>query len=302
MSIDRTTLFKGPGHIIFDGTAFLAADDIQVKLSDEFEEVNSNGYGVIDRRRKNRRVEITCTPLEWNNLALLYAYASTQIGESIFGATDKILQIVPRNGANSGLTFANAAVTKMPLARFSASKGPLGSMTFTAIIANNSDPALDASYWSVSDVGALPIPDLSKIRNGIYTAHWGAGGGALLNLGGAEGIELDTELAINWTDIDGHGSVDANLGGLVASVKLTPVNLALSALLTAMGGAIGASLTKKDLVIKNGATTVITVPNCQLISSEANYGNQQRRVGPIEFRSVRSAAVGGDLAPLWTIA
>ena len=300
--MDRSTLFKGPGHIIFDGTAILAADDIQVKIADVLEDVNSNGYGVIDRRRKNRRIEITCTPLEWNNLALLFPYAALQIGESIYGDTDKTLEIVPRNGALSGLTFGNAAVTKMPTARFSATKGPLGSMTFTAIIANNADPALDASYFSVSGVGTLPEPDLSKIRNGIYTAHWGAGAGSLLNLGSADGIELDTDLGLEWTDIDGYGSVDANLSGLVASVKLTPVNLSLAALMGAMGGAIGASLAKKDLVIKNGATTVITVPGCQLITSEANYGNQQRRIGAIEFRSVRSAAVGGDLAPLWTIA
>lgn len=301
MGIDRTTtLFKGPGHIILNGTAFVVSDNITVKIADELWDVGSNGYGVIDRRRKDRKVVVTFTPLEWNNLGLLYPYASMQIGEPIYGATDTPLEIVPRNGANSGLVLANVAVTKMPQAVFASSKLPMGQMEITGIIANNSEPTSDASYWSLRDVGVLPAYDLTKIRNGIYTWSWGVGEGALTNIGVAEGgITVDADLAIDWDQTEGYGSISASLTGLVATASLTPVGLSLAQVLAAVGGPIGAAPAKKDFVIKAGAATVATIPNCQLITGEAAWGNTNRRVGALQFKSVRTAAAGA-LANLWT--
>lgn len=301
MAIDRTTLFQGPGHIVFDGKAILSADDIKVTIGNDTEDIACNGYGVIGRRRKGRSIKVTCTPLHWDNLTTLLPYAALQIGESVYGTTDKVLQVIPRNGANSGIKLLNAAVTKMPSVTYSAIKRPLGSMEFTGLIANSADPSLDASYYLVEAPGALPQPDLTKIRNGIYTASWGD---ALVNFGGVDGFELDTDLQLSPTDPDGHGIIDMYLAGLTASVKVTPVGLAWGAVLGALGGAIGADLVHHDLVIKTGsgeaATTVATIPNCQLITGEGEWGNDKRRVGALEFRSVRSAA-GGALTPLWTL-
>ena len=301
MAIDRTTLFQGPGHIVFDGKAILAADDIKVSVGNDTEDIVANGYGVLGRRRKGRSIKVTCTPLHWDNLNTLLPYAALQIGESIYGATDKVLQVIPRNGANSGIKLLNASVTKMPGITWSAMKKPLGSMEFTGLIANNADPALDVSYWTTEAAGALPAPDLSKIRNGIYTASWGT---TLVNFGGADGFELDTDLQLSPVEVDGHGVVDMYLAGLTASCKVTPVGLAWGDILGALGGAIGADLVKHDLVIKTGvgeaATTVATIPNCQLITGEGEWGNDKRRVGALEFKSVRTAAAGA-LTPLWTL-
>lgn len=301
MAIDRTTLFQGPGHIVFNGKAILAADDIKVSIGNDTEDIVTNGYGLIGRRRKGRSIKVTCTPLHWDNLPTLLPYASLQIGESVYGATDKVLQIIPRNGAASGIKLLNAAVTKMPSVFYSAMKKPLGSMEFTALIANNADPALDASYYATEPVGALPSPDLAKIRNGIYTASWGD---ALVDFGAADGFELDTDLRLSPVEVDGHGVVDMYLAGLTASVKLTPVGLAWADILAALGGPIGADLVKRDLVISTGPAAspavVATIPDCQLITGEGEWGNDKRRVGALEFRAVRTAA-NGALSDLWTL-
>lgn len=302
MGIDRTTLFKGPGSILFNSAAMVVADNITVRLADTLWDVGTNGYGTVDRRRSDRRVEITFTPLEWSNLALLLPYAGMQIGESIYGSVDKPLEIVPRNGANSGLTFTNVAVTKMPQCNYAASKLPMGSMTLTAIIANNSEPTSDASYFAPRDVGTLPAFDLTKIRTGIYTWSWGTGEGALTNIGCEEGgITLDTDLSLDWLQADGYGTVDAMLAGLTATASLTPVGLSVAQVLGAMGGAIGAAPAKKDFVIKSGSTVVATIPACQLVTSDALWGNTGRRIGALQFKSVRTPAAGA-LAPLWTLA
>ncbi len=299
MAIDRNTLVIGPGHLLLGSTAILSADDIVVKFKDDTEDVVANGYGAIDRRRKDRKVEITCTPLHFDNLATLLPYASAQIGQSVYGATDTPLSVLPRNGALSGLTFANAAVTKMPGVKYSATGKPLGAMTFTAILANNANPALDASYYTTAAVTALPAPDLAKIRTGIYTGSWGS---ALTNFGSEAGFELDTDPGLSPVVVDGHGTIDMFLTALTASVKVTPVGLSLAAVAGAMGGALGASLAKNTLTIRdNTGLAVATIPNCQLLTADAQWGNDKKRLGALEFKSVRSAS-GGGLAPLWTLA
>lgn len=299
MALDRASIVIGPGHLLLGETAILAADDIVVNFRDDTEDTVANGYGLIDRRRKDRKIEITCTPLHWDNLSTLLPHASVQIGESIYGATDVALSILPRNGALSGLTFANVAVTKMPGVNYSATKRPLGSMTFTALLANNSDPAVDASYFTTAAVTALPPPDLTKIRNGIYTASWGT---VLQNFGSEDGFELDVDLGLSPVTVDGHGTIDMFLTGLTASCRVTPIGLTLASVAGAMGGALGASLAKHALIIKNNAgATVATIPNCQLLSSSGQWGNDKKRLGALEFRSVRTAT-DGALTPLWTLA
>lgn len=299
----RSTLFHGPGHLLLGTTAILAADDIKVVLKPEYDDVGANGYGVIDRRRKNLKVEVTCTPLEWNNLSLLLPYAATQIGASVFGGgtdTDVPLSIVPRNGAASGLALTNVAVTKMPGIRFAATKGPLGSMTFTGIIAGTelADPTADASYYATAAVGTLPAPDLTKLRTGVYHAVWGA---ALPKFFSEDGFEVEADLQLQEVMVDGYGTIDMTLSGLTAGVKVTPVGVSMAQLLTAVSGGLGKSPAKADLLIKDSSdATVFTLHNCQCLSGEASYGNNAKRVSALEFKAVRSAS-GGALSQLWTI-
>lgn len=300
MSIPRNTLFQGPGHLVLGTTAILAADDIKVSISNETEDIVSNGYGPIGRRRKGRKITVTCTPLHWDNTALLLPHAATQIGESIFGATDTPLKVVPRNGAASGILIKSAAVTKMPAVFYSATKKPLGSMEFTGILANGADPALDASYWETAAPGALPAPDLAKIRNGIYRAAWGP----FTAFVAQDGFELSPDMKLSNSEADGYGILDMYLAELTASVKCTPLGLTMADLLGALGGPIGADLARHDLILSTGPvetpTVVATLPACQLITGEAEYGNDKRRLGAIEFKSVRTASAG-TLAPLWTL-
>lgn len=294
----RSTLFHGPGYLVFGETAFLAADDIKVSVKPEYEPVAANGFGPVGKRRKNFKIEVTCTPLEWNNLALILPYASKQVGESLFGATDVPLSVIPRNGANSGITLANAAVTKLPNIRWAATGGSLGSMTFTGILANGGDPADMASYYALADVAAMPTPDLSKIRNGIYSGVWGA---ELPYIGSEDGFEFVPELAVREIVHDGFGTIDIELTSLAATLKVNPVGVSMAQMLAATAGAVGGSPITNPFLLKAAGTTVFTLPNTQCLAGEGEFGNDRKRVASLDFASVRTAA-DGALTPAWVIA
>ena len=155
MALDRTLILKSPGFITWDGAAILSQGDITVSLITEFFEVGSSSHSVVSRRVMDQRVEIDFTPLMWNDLAKLIPYASANIGDTIYGATDKPMVITPRNGAP--LTIANAAVTGLPSIKLSATQSILGAMKFTGLVANNSDPAVPANFFSFGTVGTLSL-------------------------------------------------------------------------------------------------------------------------------------------------
>jgi phage baseplate assembly protein V len=92
----------------------------------------------------------------------------------VFGGgtdTDVPLSIVPRNGANSGLALTNVAVTKTPGIRFAATKGPLGSMTFTGIIAGMDLVELSRRLENILRIGTIHAVDHAAVKVRVKTGE-----------------------------------------------------------------------------------------------------------------------------------
>ncbi|MDR2981990.1 MAG: hypothetical protein LBV12_07050 [Puniceicoccales bacterium] len=300
MGIDRQTIIIGPGYLTYDGISFLSSENITVDIPRTLFQVTSNGYGDIDSRTEDMQIAVNCTPLQWTNLDMFFPYANQQIGTSVYGGTDRPLSIIPRNGANSGIVLANAAVTTMPTITLSAIKPALGQMTFTGLIANNADPNDPASYFTTGDVGTFPNYDLAKIPNEIYTGNWGT---ALQNFGAYEGFVIEPQLNLEDVKPDDYGTVDKILTSLGCTVRVTPMNLTYAQILAAFTtSGIGKTLQKNDLIVQGKSTgsPMFTLKNTLLESSGGVYGNNARRVGEVLFRNVRKGSAG-VLEPLWTI-
>jgi hypothetical protein len=299
MAIDRTTLLRGPGAITFDGATLHSEGDIEVTIQHETFEVATSGFGVIDRRKANTMVEVTVTPKEWDDLTKLFPYATLQIGQSIYGATDKPLVIAPREGASSGLTIANAAITSLPSITLSAEKAILGSMTFTGLLANSGDPSDMDDYVATSAVGALTGFDLGKIPNALYSAAWGS---AITGIYSEAGFVIDFDLSTEDVRVDGYGIIDKRLTGLGATVKCIPVAQTLSELLGGLGDVgVGAAPAKNNLVITGtgAGAPIVTIANTLVRQSAPRYGASIARQGEIEFVAVRTQTTG-LLNALWT--
>lgn len=296
MPIDRTTIFRGPGHITWDGVTLVSVDDIVCTLIKDTFDVPVSGYGSIDKRRAGMRVEVQARPARWTDLAKLLPYATTQPGQSIYGASDKPLIIIPRDGALSGITVTNAAITGLPNLRLGVSGTPMQGITWTGIVANNQDPANIDNFVTTAAVGALPSVNLTDLKTGRYSATWG---GVLPTFASAEGFEVSFELSLQPVVVDGEGVVDMTMESLTARCTTTPRGWTVAQLLTAIGGgAPGAAEVKNDLVITGPAN--VTLHGCLFRQAQTRYGSTAERVGAVEFETVRSIATNA-LSALWTV-
>lgn len=300
MSIQRQNILRSPGKLVFDGATMFSEDDIVVNIVKEFFDVQTSAFGRIDRRVETKRVEINITPKAWSDLGVLFPYSTLQIGESIYGSTDRPAVITPRDGAP--ITVANAAITSLAGIRLSATQSILTQMTLTGIVANNGDPSDTDDYISSGTPGSTALTglDLADIPNTRYTGVWGS----FTDIMGEEGFELQFNLGLDPVVVDGLGVVDMRLTELEAQANVTPVGLTEANLLSMIGmdTPIGGSPAKNNLVISGEGVGApgVTINNALVQQAPYQYGAGVNRVGQIQFQSVRSQTAGA-LTALWAI-
>lgn len=295
----RASLLKGPAYVSYDSGSFHAFGQIDVQLVTEFFDAAPQGFGVTQRRLQDRRVEVTFAPAMWNNLSVLFPYASKQIGDTLFPATDKALVITPRNGAP--LTIPNAAITGLPNLRLSAVNSLIGNVTFTGLCADGADPATLSNFFTfgsaASNVAQSGL-DLTKIANAKYTLARNS-----VDYLAADGFSLDWDLQTEADRPDGDTTINYRLTGLGATLRFTPSGMTeanYGALLE--GLAVGAAATGYDGTITGGSAPAVSVALDNLIVETANlnYGPAANRTGEVVMRAVRTVT-SGALNALWTI-
>lgn len=295
MAIDRTTIFSGPGYITYRGATILCDGNITARLVTESVPGSATGFGRVKKVRKGTRVEVTAKPARWTSLSVLFPYASTQIGASIFGATDNPLVIVPLSG--KGISVVNAAVTGLGGLALGATPpggNPIGQVTWTGLVANNSDPADMASYFTDADPGSLPSSiTLTDWKTGAYAATYNS-----VPFQSATGFNIGFQLGLSPVETNNEGVVDMLLQSLEASCTVEPLGVDMTDLMTwisAVGP--GGSESAYDLAITGPVN--VTLANCTVESIEGRYGDTVLQNGALQFASLRKVATGA-LAALWT--
>lgn len=299
MSIDRTLILKGPAKILFDSAPIFSEGDIQVDFITDHFEVETSAFGRVDRRVQSRRIEVSLVPKMWSDLTVLFPYATSQVGDMIFGGTDKPLVITPINGAP--LTLANAAVTQLPSITLSHGKPILRAMKFTALCANSADPATAANWFSFGTAAtgvALTGFDLTKVYNARYSLSWNS-----VTYQSEGGYDIDFNLGLAPDMVDGEGVVNYRITDLGATVKFIPTGKTEANFATLLGWAKspGEAPAKSNAVITAGVTgaPIVTIANCQVVAGVGRYGPATGRLGEITLGSVRTVS-SGALAALWT--
>lgn len=302
--MDRTTIYHGPGIAGWDSETIHFNDDLTVKLSPDLFEVMTQGFGRVDKRRRDMRVEISGTPTMWPATpAKLLPYGSLGIGASIFGATDKPFVITPQNGGDdSGWTIANAAITSLPSITLAGDK-PIfsGPATWTGILANNGDPSDLDDYIATSDAGALTGFDLTKTPTGLYTAAWGS---VFTGIYSEEGFTIKPSLSTEDVVVNGLGTIDMIVKSLDATLSVTPIGMSAADILAALGDVnIGVAQAKNDFVITGGRTgmPIVTLKNTTFNFTGGRTGASAKRIGEIEIETIRTQTTG-VIDALWTFA
>ncbi|MBA4136769.1 MAG: hypothetical protein C0518_05580 [Opitutus sp.] len=298
---DRATLLRGPAYATHDSATILFGEDLLVELVTEFFDVASSSHGRIGRRIKNRYVEIKGVPLMWSDLAKLFPYATLNIGDVIFGATDKPMVITPRNGRP--LTIANVMPFALPGISLHTAKPILRGMTWRGLVANASDPSAAASYFSFGSNGtnvAQTGLDLTKIPNTLYSAGYNSA-----TYRAQDGFDIDFSLGLE-PEHENELHLNYRVTELEAAAKFAPIGKTEADYATLMGWdgvAIGGSPYAGALVITGAGTgaPIVTLAGMQVQSGGVAYGARPLRTGEVQLASIRSVT-SGNLNALWTFA
>lgn len=301
------TTIQGPAIVTHNGNTYRSKGDIQVKHSRDTFDVETALHGKIDTRLKSQKFEISFQPDgALANLAGLFPWiAGTAIGDSIFTAVDLPLVIQGRDGTK--VTFARAALSKMPAIRLKATDTLFGDMAFMALCPPSVDLD-DADAWLEAEANAFADAafDETKIVTARYFAAYGAAPyDAIASL---DGFEIEVAMETQNIEVDSYGLVDVILKSLQASAKFTPYGLSVAEIATMIAlhdaDAIlpGDSLAKAgtDLVISAADVFSATLHKAGVKSSDLAWGVGKPRDGELQFAS-RRTWTAGTANPLITL-
>lgn len=304
MQIDRTTILTGPALVTYAGSTFWSKGNITIKPTFESFKVETSFAGEVDTRYSSKSFEISFEPdgrFTSGLAAILWPYAATQIGASVYGGSDRALVVHGRDGKK--FTFHNAALTGMPNFMAGVSKTIQGSCKFTAILANSTDPTNAAAYYTYApqaypgDTGWASSDILTK----GFDSAWGS---APWNAFQTEaGWELAFNLQLAAQKADGLGVVDMTLQGLTVTAKAIPVGPTINDVMTKLGHteALGASRAASGANLVISATGIHAyVYKAAMTESEGIWGTQAKRIGTTTWQAMRSVTAG-SLDPLFYI-
>jgi hypothetical protein len=297
-TFDRTTIVRGPCKITYDGATFYSKGGVTLTMNQSTFDKEVDGYGMVGKAKTDMQIVVEFEPVgEVEALAILFPFANTAIGSSIYGASDKPLVIV---ALDQTYTIHNAAITKLPSLRCTANNTQLGSVQFTGLVKNSANPNALTSYYTASAGAAIGIAfDPALIIAAPYTATLGAS-----SFSSSDGFEISFDLALTPIVVDGIGTVSMALGNIGATVSCTPIGVATGFFDTYFDAMdAGKELPSATLDI---STTVVGGLNfdasaVQVISIDRMFSPTENRLGKLTLAAKRTFTTGVPNA-LFTIA
>lgn len=301
--ITRTSIISGPAKVTFNSQTFWSKGDITLNVINDRFNIETATFGKVDERFSGRRVEVSFEPSGRFTTALaavLWPYGATLVGASIFTGTDVPLTITSTDGRV--ITIPAAAITQMPGIMLGVSKTLVGNITFTGILADDTDPS-DAGAFYTEGAGSYGTDtgfDVADILTTAYSAAWGsAPWDSFLT---EEGWTIEFGLNLSEQRVDGLGLVDMTFASLDVTATAMPVGPTANHVLAKLSPeqALGSSVaTDDDLVISSetvGAPKV-TLTNAALLDGGLAFGSESKRIGELSWVATREVG-----SPLFEVA
>lgn len=290
-TIDRTTIIRGPGAILFDSVTLHDASGITAEIQTPTQDIPSSISGVLDSIKTDQIASIAfapCGEVSADILALLFPHQTPVIGSSIMGATDKPLVIHSRAGQK--VTFTCAALSAIPELRLSPIMTAFGAATFAAVVGKGKAPTDANAIWKAE---AATYASGEPGRTGL-TGHQYVGTWAGLSIPDtAEGWKVMFELALEPVVADSVGTVDYTLAGVTVRASCRPLGLSESQILTALHAHAGRGSsvsTANDLTIAAPGGLTVVLKCAGLVTGPLAWGTATLRAGELGFVAHRGAA------------
>ena len=307
MAINRTTILRGPGTVIYntgnDAQTIFDASGITAEVESSSQEIPSSVSGTIDTIKTDQVGTVKFTPcgqLDDDLLALLYpeAYTSPAIGMAVFPTADVPLAVHSVSGTK--VTFVNAALTQMPPLLLSPVKTAFGEAVFTALLGLGKAPGDSNSFFTTASATyAAGGPDPAGIVGVSYAATFGS-----LNITDTQdGWTVTPELELEPVQTDLLGTIDYTVRGVKVTATCTPLGLTEAQILAALPIAKGRgqSLTgSSDLVIAGTGGLTVTLKNATMTRGPLQWGNTALRAGEVAFEAHRSFS-SGTPGPIFSV-
>ena len=305
----RIALPGGPGYITYNGYQLQMEAAWNVSNDPTQFKVATNLQGEVDQREDDTLARLTARPLGlWgaNAISKLFPYQPNMLGQLVFPATDQTLVI--QTAAGESITFAAAALTRMPAIQFAGNQTLFGAAEWT-LLRRLDEPATTAGAMYTLAASAYTEPALNPQL--ILTAA------ATLSFGSLAGIETEEDgvtftptvtLAPRKTSL--RGTTNYMITGVGATVEFTPEGLTESDLYNSLHplqgtgtgrgaslAGIGGALTVTS--VASGGPT-LTLPLAAPTRSSLRFDPKTGRVGRVTLQALR-ANVAGTLQPLFVL-
>lgn len=300
MSINRNTILRGPGTVVFGGATVFDANGITCEIESATQGLPSSISGEIGTIKTDQTGKISFTPcgqISAAILAAIYPYASAAIGSSACGAADTPCVVHGMSGTR--VTLVNCCVRKMPEIYLSPVKTAFGSVELAAALGLAKGPTDDAALYTVEqaayDAGA---PDPTGITGVAYAGTFGA----LSIPDTADGWTITPEVTLTAVSTDTLGTIDWTVASVGCTAKCTPLGLTEEQILAALPAtrARGSLIGGDDLVVTGAGGLKVTLHGASIVTGPLQWGNTQLRAGEIGFTAHRSFA-GGVPGPVFEV-
>ena len=297
MSIDRATIISGPASVTFGGQTFWSKGDITVKNTVSRFEIGTSRFGKVDERLQDKRIVVSFEPSGRFTTALaavIWPYATSAIGSSVFGASDSALVINTLAGRQ--FTVHNAALTGMPDINLGVGQTIQGDIEFTGLLKNNADPSDANSYYTDAAVAYPGDTGFSvfDIITDVYSNTWGSSPWDDFHT--EDGWSISLGLSLRDEMVDGLGTVDMTFQEIQVTATGIPVGPTVDDVSLAQGingVELGRSIQglSSDLIIA-GAGVYVAVYNASLVESDFGHGTDRKTLGSTDFIATRTVTTG----------
>lgn len=306
MSINVSTLSRGPGYVTYGGVNLESRTDLKIPRGTDWKDVITSMFGRVDRVRTGYMIKLPLTLWgAWENLSVIFPsfIMAPATGTNIYGATNSPLVILGTN--NDQITLVNAQITKLANLFLGVENDLFAAdVEFTALIGRDGSgnlltPETASSYTTLatgSYVAATEAFSKANFKRRRFLGAWGAITG-FTAMAPQKGVAISWDAKLSPVPVDGYGIVDMSVTDLVGSAKCIPLGPTLAQIKTnsqeeTAFGTLGSAIAADLVWTGNGGAPVVTLKNAHMTDSETMFGPDPLRVGEVTWKTTTGFTAG----------
>lgn len=228
--MNRSDFSGGPAFLTWNGATIQLMADWRAETEIVTRDRSTNLRGRVGAWERYSVTKITARPVVTSaNLATLitklFPYTPAMIGQLIFPSSDLPAVIQTKDGRS--ITYAAAAITRMPTVTFSPEEDLFGDFELTCLLANEADATEDDSHVvEASSAYTEPTLDPLTIIAARYAFAWGATSPFDAIETNEAGVVLTPSVTFDDLLTQRDGLINMRIREVTATLGFTPVNLA----------------------------------------------------------------------------